>query len=222
MAQTNSTIEPLNLEEDKQRMLARLGSISYNIGGFLPNATEWCLTLNQIKDIIFEISKAYLSDLYSVTVDDDYHDGGKLHGFAWLPADSENVTNKNLIREKAVVRRSTIVYSDALKEYMDKFAVGVGNKKYPRLIPAVRNEGYKGIELDIQKFMRVEFDENSYEYGKLIGNNFKRKMKITLIPVYEKDRNQRFGKFQYLKVRKEHKGIETRTLRAQKMYNAQY
>lgn len=193
----NGTNQPVNLDEQKIKMLCRIGALSYAVHGYQAVSSEWDLTVDQIKEIILKITKGYIDDVQTATVEID-HRRGALYAYVWIPKDSKNITDNSLKSGNSSVNRSMTQFSKNIKEFMDKFCL----KENKRLLPANDNS-LKGIEVAIERFMRVEFDENGFEYGKLIGQNYKRKAKLTLVPHFvDGDGDQRFGKLQYLEVSK--------------------
>lgn len=218
--QTQSTQNPnapLNLDEQKQKMLARAGALPYTLHGYQSVSAEWDLTIDQIQEIITKITRGYLDDLQTVTIEVD-HRRGALYAYVWIPKDSKNITDNSLKGGNSSVNRSMTQFSKQIREFMDKFCL----KENKRLLPAGNDNTVKGIEVAIERFMKVEFDENGFEYGKLIGQNFKRKTKLTLVPHFvDGDGDQRFGKLQYLEVSKRVKtNFDTKNPKPRRSFNA--
>lgn len=215
--QSQNSNAPLNLDEQKQKMLARLGALPYTLHGYQSVSAEWDLTIDQIQEIITKITKGYLEDLQTVTIEID-HRRGALYAYVWIPKDSKNITDNTLKSGNSSVSRSMISFSKNIREFMDKFCL----KENKRLLPAGNDNTVKGIEVAIERFMKVEFDETGFEYGKQISQGFKRKTKLTLIPHFvDGDGDQRFGKLQYLEVSKRVKtNFDTKNPRPRRSFNA--
>lgn len=188
----------LNLTEEKQRMLAKAAATGYSISGYLPVSSEWKLTEAQIKDIIMRITRQYLDDAKTVTLMVD-HRSGAIYAYVTIPANSKHVTSHKLNNSDSAIKRSMKEYSQQMKEFMNKFC----EKNNQRLLPGERNNSVLGIQVEIPKFMRIEFDENGYEYGKQIGDRFKRRTKIKLYPNFLRPKdgvNGNFGAFNFMRV----------------------
>lgn len=208
--------QQVTLDKQKIKMLSRLGALPYSLHGYQAVGTEWDLTIDQIKEIITRISKGYIDDLQTVTVEVD-HRRGALYAYVWIPKDSKNITDNSLKRGNSSVSRSMMQLSDSIKEFMDKFCL----KENRRLLPANDNS-LKGIEVAIERFMKVEFDENGFEYAKQIGQEYKRKTRLLLVPHFvDGDGDQRFGKLQYLEVSKRvNTNFDARNPKPRKSFNA--
>lgn len=215
MAQQNATNQ-LDLTEETKRLLARVGCTGYSIHGYQPSAGEWRLTLEQVKEIIFNITKTYLDDIREATVEID-HSKGNLYAYVWIPTRSKHITNNDLNVGNAAVRKSMIVYSTQMKEFMEKFC----DKNCRRLLPEEHDNDIRGIEVNIAKFMKIEFDENAFEYGKITKDAFKRRTRISLRANFLSGDDGRYGKLQFLEVRKEVKSsIQNYQPRPRRSYNA--
>ena len=123
--QTQSTQNPnapLNLDEQKQKMLARAGALPYTIHGYQSVSAEWDLTIDQIQEIITKITRGYLDDLQTVTIEVD-HRRGALYAYVWIPKDSKNITDNSLKGGNSSVNRSMTQFSKQIREFMDKFCL---------------------------------------------------------------------------------------------------
>ena len=110
-----------------------------------------------------------------------------------------------------------IKFSPALKEYMDKFC----DKDKRRIFNEERNLPLAGIEVRIDAFMRIEFDENGYQFGVTFGENYKRKTIIELTSNFSKGDDGRFGKLMYIQVKKCVKDrLRTATPKPKRSFNA--
>jgi hypothetical protein len=215
MAQANNEA-PLKLSEDTQRLLARIGCTGYSLHGYQPSAGEWRLTIDQIREIIENISKTYLDDLRYVTIEVD-HSRGNLYAYVWIPVRSKHITNNDLNNGNAAVRKPMTVYSKPMKEFMDKFC----EKSRKRLIPEEHGNEVRGIEVEIERFLKIEFDENAYEYGKITADRFKRRTRLNFRANFLSGDDNRYGKLQYLEVRKEVKSFtQNYQPRPRRSYNA--
>jgi hypothetical protein len=203
------------LSPDVQRLLSRIGCTGYTLHGYQPSAGEWRLTIDQIRDIVLTISKGFVEDIEKVTIETD-HRQGKLYGYVWLPTRSSHITNNELNNGNSAIRKTMVKYSQPLKEYIDKF----GTKGNKRLIPAEDTNEYRGIAVEISKFLRMEFDENAFNYGKVVGDKYKRKTTVKLKCKFGRGDDGRFGKLQYVEVRKEIKGeYVDKVLRPKRSFN---
>lgn len=198
MANGNINGGQLSLSEDKQRMLAKAASTGYSVSGYLPVSSEWKLTESQIKDIIMKITKGYLDDAKAVSLMVD-HRSGAIYAYVTIPANSKHITSHKLNNSDSAIKKTMKEFSPQMKEFMDKFC----DKNNKRLFPGERDNSMFGIQVEIPKFMRIEFDENGYEYGKLIGDRFKRRTKIKLYPNFLRPKdgvNGNYGAFNFMRV----------------------
>lgn len=196
MAQENRNENTRNEASDVARLKA-VGSLSFSQSGYAPSKTEWELTPDQVIDIVKKQSKAFIDDVDQVTLDVNYHNG-RISAFVWIPKNSRHVCNNELRNSNSAINRSMTRYSKEIKEFMDKFCFE--NEK--RIISADEGVPLVGVRVAIERFMKIEFDENGIQYAERYGTKNQRKSIITLTGYYAKGDEGRFGKLQYIVVSK--------------------
>ena len=205
-----------NITQEQAEHLKKIAGTAYSINGFAPTESGWKLTADQICQIIKTWTKDYLSDLSDVTIDVN-HKTGAIYAYVWIPRQSKNICNNELNSGNSAINRTMLKYSKELKEYMDKFCA----KEDRRIFSEERNLPLAGIRVQIDRFMKLEFDENGNEYGKQFGEKFKRKTRIELTCNFAKGDDGRFGKLQFLQVTKSvRNNFATLAPRPKKSYNA--
>lgn len=188
----------LNLDAEKQRLLAGIANLSYNADGLEPTEVKWCVTLDQMRKIVTLVTKPYLDDLLSV-----YHKinerNGSMDWYVWIPSDSKHITSNELRNDQSAIKRSMTKFDGQIKEFMDKYAIE--KKMIPsRRIPGARDA--KGVHINLEKICATFFDEAGVQYGKIVGNEFRRKSRVETTSVYGKDRDRSGGpgKLLYIEV----------------------
>ena len=204
------------LTEAQQQQLVKIGGTSYSISGYPPVSSTWKLTPDQICSIIKNITKSYLNDVTDVTLDIN-HKTGAVYAYVWIPKNSHHVCDNELSGGQSAIHRTMIKYSPQLKEFMEKFCA----KDRRRIFNEERNLPVCGIEVLIEAFMKIEFDETGYEYGKQFGEMNKKKTQIILTSNFTKEDSGKFGKLMYIEVKKTLKTAYNSMLpRPKKSYNA--
>lgn len=186
------------MTKEKFDNLVKISPTSYSLSGWTPTGTQWRLTESQIEEIILRISKTYLDDVVDVSIIVDHHTGG-LTAYVTIPNNSHHITSNDLKSDKSVIKRSMRTMSKEIKEFMEKFCM----KNHRNLIKGA-NSNNVGIEVDIMKFMKIEFDENGNAFRKEFGNH-NRKTQITLYPNFFKGREGSggaYGQLNYVRVEK--------------------
>ena len=204
------------LTENQQEQLVKISATAYSISGYPPVGSQWKLTHDQICSIIKNHTKAWLDDVRDVTLDIN-HKNGALYAYVWIPNDSKHITDTSLSSGNSAINRTMTKYSSQMKEYMEKFCA----KDRRRIFKEERNLPVCGLEVMIDKFMKIEFDESGYEYGQQFGEANKKKTTIFLTCNYSKDDDGHFGKLLYLQVDKSLKSAyNSMAPRPKKSYNA--
>lgn len=204
------------LTSEQQEQLMKIGCTSYSISGYPPTSSTWKLTPDQVCSIIKKHSKAFLDDVQDVTLDIN-HKTGALYAYVWIPKSSRHICDNELNNGNSAINRTMTKYSPQLKEYMEKFCA----KDRRRVFSEEKNLPVAGIEVLIDAFMKIEFDENGYEYGKQFGETNKKKTRLILNCNYAKDDDGRFGKLLYVQVEKTLKtAYNSMSPRPKRSYNA--
>ena len=204
------------LTPEQQEQLMKIGGTSYSISGYPPVSSTWKLTQDQICSIIKKHTKVWLNDVADVTLDIN-HKTGAIYAYVWIPKSSNHICDNDLNTGNSAINRTMMKFSSQLKEYMEKFCA----KDRRRVFSEEKNLPLAGIEVRIEAFMKIEFDENGYEYGKQFGEANKKKTQILLTCNFAKDDDGRFGKLMYLKVEKTLKSVyNSMSPRPKKSYNA--
>lgn len=208
----------LNLGEDTQKLLAETGCTAYSIHGYAPVAGVFYLTIDQLKSIVDKVTRSYLDDLDSVTIQPNPRDG-RISAYIWLPKNSKNLTNNDLNNDNSAIKKSLTVYSPKLKEYMDKFCYP--NSK--RLLPEESNKKVSGIEICLNNILNVEFDVTGAGYSKQVGSKFSKRTVLKIHSVWYAG-ERKYDRFRYLHVEKvladSDKFNRTKDYRPKKSYNA--
>lgn len=206
----------INLTPELQEQLAKISVTGYSCNGYPPARGEWDLTPDQVRQIIKNHTKTFLTDVKDVTLEVN-HNTGSVYGYVWLPNNSKHVCDTELNTQNAAINRTMTKYSSQLNEYMDKFCAK--NKK--RVVAAEGNVPMVGIEVLVDKFMRLEFDETGIQYGRLFGESNKRKTRITCSCEFTKGDDGRYGKLCIIHVSKSLRtGYNSLSPRPKKSYNA--
>lgn len=190
----------LNLDAEKQRLLAGIANLSYNVDGLEPSEVKWCVTLDQMRNIVTAVTKPYLDDLLSVYHRINEHNGS-MDWYVWIPSDSKHITSNELRNDQSAIKRSMTKYDNQIKEFMDKYAIE--KKLIPsRRIPGARDA--KGVHINLEKICATFFDEAGVQYGKIVGNEYRRKSRIETTCVYRDEGrgSNRPGKLMYIEVAK--------------------
>ena len=204
------------LTKELQEQLIKIAPTAYSISGYAPTESSWKLTLDQICQIIKRQTKAYIPDVSDVTIDIN-HKSGSIYAYVWLPKNSKFICNKELEGNDSAISKTMTKFSPEIKEYMDKFCL----KENKRIFQEEKNLPLAGILVQIERFMKIEFDENGFEYGKLFGEKYKKRATISLTCNFTKGDDNRFGKFSYLQVDKSLKGIgDVSAPKPRRSYNA--
>ena len=195
---TNAGTNTLSVSEETQAQLAKIASVGYSLSGFPPTKSEWELTENQICEIIKTHTKAYLEDVQDVTIEHDRRNGA-LYAFIWIPSESKHVCDHVLQNGNSAVSKTMKRYSPKLKEYMDKFC----QKDRRRTVSENGNLPLVGVEVMIERFLQIGFDEAGNGFGKLVGDAFRRRTQIRLKPIYDTRGNGgQFDKLRFVRVSK--------------------
>lgn len=194
MAQNFNNTNDRNTDFDR---LKAVGGLTYSQNGYAPCKAEWELTPEQVIDIIKKQAKAFLDDVDQVTLDINYRNG-HIAAFVWIPKASRHVCNNDLKNSNSAINRSMIRYSKEIKEFFDKFCFE--NEK--RVISADDGVPLVGIRVAIEKFMKIEFDENGTQYAEKYGTKNQRKTDLVLTSYFGKGDDGRFGKLLYITVGK--------------------
>lgn len=186
-----------NLTAEQQELLMKIASTSYSVSGYPPVSSTWKLTEDQIRSIIKKHTKAWLDDVSDVTLDIN-HKTGMIYAYVWIPKNSKHITDNELNTGNSAINRTMLKYSNQMKEFMEKFCA----KDRRRVFSEERNLPLAGVEVMIEAFMKIEFDENGFEYGRQFGEMNKKKTQLALQCNYAKDDDGRFGKLLYVRVDK--------------------
>lgn len=195
MANNGNGANNVNLTPQLQEQLVKIAGTVYSVNGYAPSKSGWDLTPDQICSIIKHWTRGYLKDVSDVTLDIN-HKTGAIYAFVWIPSNSNHICNRELEGNNSAINRSLTKFSSELKEFMDKFC----SKEDRRIISEERNLPLAGIRVQIDRFIKLEFDENSYEFGKLFGEKYKRKTKIKLTCNFQKATDGKFGKLLHVEV----------------------
>lgn len=208
----------LNLGEDTQNMLAQTGCTGYTLHGYAPVSSVFYFTIDQLKTIVDQNTRPYLDDLDSVSIQPNPRNG-KISAYIWLPKNSHNLTNNELNASNSAIKKSLTIYSQQLKEYMDKFC-------YPdtkRLLPEESNKRVSGIEICLNNILNVELDVTGAGYGRRVGRDYAKKCTLKMHSVWHSG-ERKYEKFRYLFVEKvladSEKFNNTKDYRPKKSYNA--
>ena len=204
------------LTENQQEQLVKIAPTAYSTSGFPPVASEWKLTYDQVCSIIKKHTKAWLDDVQDVTLEHNRKNGA-LYAYVWIPNNSSHICDTTLSGGNSAINRTMRKYSAPMKEYMEKFCA----KDRRHVFSAEGSVQLSGLEIMLDKIMKIEFDESGYEYGRQFGENNKKKTKVVLTCNYSKEDDGKFGKFLYLQVDKSLKSsFSSITPRPKKSYNA--
>lgn len=187
----------VSLPEETQAQLAKIAAVGYTVSGLAPTASKWDLTEGQVCDVIKELTKGYLDDVETVTLDWNKRNGA-VYAYVWLPKDSKHLRDRELQQGNSAINKALNRYSPKMKEFMDKFCL----KDRRRTIPETSGMPLAGIEVDIGKFLQLQFDEHGTAYGKLVGDQFRRNTIVRLKPMYTKGRDGQYDKLSYIQVTK--------------------
>lgn len=208
--------EKKTLTEEMQKRLVKTSATNFSVHGYVPNATEWKLTPDQIRDIIKTHASATLDDIADVTLEIN-HKSGAISAFVWIPRDSKHLVNNELKNSNSAIKRSLTRYSQQLKEFIDKFC----EKDDKRLYQEEGGLNIVGIRVRVDIFMKLEFDESGNQYAKVFGDENRKKTFITLTSNYSRAEDGRFGKLNYIQVKKELKNrYSSTTPRPRRSYNS--
>ena len=206
----------IKLSPEIQEHLVKISGTSYSLSGYAPTKSGWELTAEQICNIIESHTKAWLPDVTDVTLDIN-HKTGSIYAFVWIPSKSKNLCNNELNSGNSAINRTLQSFSPQLREFMDKFCAK-GDK---RIFGEDSNQPKSGMRVMIDRFMKLEFDESGYEFGKKFGDAYKKKTRIELTPHYSEGDNSRYGKLNYLEVTKSvRNNFNTAKPRPKRSYNA--
>lgn len=184
------------LTDEAQEQLVKIAPTAYSCSGFPPNSSEWEFTVDQVRQIIKTHAKTFLSDVADATVEAN-HDTGSIYGYVWIPKNSKNVCDNELNTQNSAINRTMTKYSKELNEFMDKFCA-----KNRRRVVAAQDDPLVGIEIRIDEIMKLELDEQGISYGKVFGDEYKKKTKITCYGEFAKADTKRFGKLCIIHVKK--------------------
>ena len=228
MAQGNNNNRPNNgqggqrggaatgMTQEKYDNLVQICPTAFSLSGWTPTGTQWRLTESQIEEIILRISKTYIDDANSVSIMVDRRNGS-LSAYVTLPNNSHHIASDDLKSGNSAIKRSMRMMSKEIKEFMDKFCMN--NRR--NLIKGT-NSNYVGIEVDILKFMKIEFDENGNEFRKQFGGHNK-KTEIVLYPYFFKGKEGSggiYGALNYIRVEKTLPNrLDTNKWRPKQSYN---
>lgn len=196
-----SVQKTLNVSEETQAQLARIAAIGYTQSGLIPAQCEWHLTEDQCCEIVKRITRTFVSDVDTVTIDFNRRNPRQLFAYVWIPKDSDYIKDRSLKGGNAAVNRSLTRISSEMREFMDKFC----EKNKRRLLPeAAENGRFVGIEVRLDRFLEIEFDSTGMSYGKLTSDDFRRKTRIMCQGDFEKDRDRpgRVKKLNFIRVTK--------------------
>jgi len=196
MAQNQNT-QTGALTPEQANMLIKIGAMSYSASGYMPTDAGWTLTPEQIKSIVNKISRSFLSDISSVTIESNPKTG-ELYTYVWLNKDSKHLRDTTTMGDQCAIRKPITRFSKELKEFMDKFCDN--NKKKP--IGEDTNFHVTGFEVRLERFFMIEFDSNGDKFGKEFGIQNKVSTKIKIVPMFARSRDAAFGKLLSIKVTK--------------------
>jgi len=184
--------------------LEKFASLTYNPAGFLPSTAVFRLTLAQLKPVVLQCVKDFLSDAVNVTFITNGKTG-EVATFVWIPSDSKHLRDESTLNERSAIKVPLTRYSSDLKEFMERFCYN-DNK---RVISEENGMHLAGIQIDLARIMKILFDERGNTFNKTFGGP-RVQTNIKLIPNYEKGRDgQNFGRLLYLEIRKSTKsGLE--------------
>lgn len=193
----------LNLNEEKQRCLARIGVLGYTLGNYLPQECTWRIGKRETIEIIARHSQPYLDDIVDITLYgvkqsamiNNHKETVTLPAvYIWLPKKSHNLVDQNLKNLDTAIPIPSNSPSEKLQEYAKKFGENgklnlIGGKKVNYDYENERNMSQNlndrvGFAVTLDRFLQMEFDSNNYEYGKMFGNEFKRKTDIRVVPEF--------------------------------------
>lgn len=191
----------LNYTNEQKRCLARIASMSYTMGNYLPQEVIWTFNASTIIKIVEEKVRSHnIEDFYEITLGrapftyQDTETGENRTdkipaAFIWLPRNSDHLVDKRLQNTNSYIKTPIPSYSDTLKKFAATFGVG-GKLKHVSgqgvgLEDGKRTTGKRGdaIVTDLMRFMAVELDINGTEYGKLFGNEFKERLVMQLVDI---------------------------------------
>lgn len=181
---------------EKFEHLKKMAPPVYSISGYMPTTGTWKLTPEQIKSIVARIAKGFLSDISDVTLDVN-HKNGRVAALVWIPSDSKHLRDTTTLSEISAIRKPIVRYSSELKEFMDKFCAN----DCKRTVNEESGLPVVGIEVLLERFLRIEFDENGEQFAREFGTG-KFKTKLTLFAHFVKGDNSEFGKLRYIQVEK--------------------
>lgn len=205
----------INLTPELQEQLVKIAPTAYSCSGFPPASSKWEFTVDQVRQIIKKHAKTYLNDVADATVEAN-HDTGSIYGYVWLPKKSKNVCDNELNTQSAAINRTMTKYSKELNEFMDKFCA-----KNRKRVVAAQDDPLVGIEIKIDEIMKLELDEQGIQYGKLFGDPYKKKTRITCYGEFTKADTKRYGKLCLIHVEKAMRSsYKFSTPKPRKSYNA--
>ena len=179
--------ENFGRNEDMNKLKAT-GALTYSMSSYAPCEAGWQLTKSQICDIIKNQTKAFLDDVQTVTLEIN-HKSGMISAFVWIPRNSRHICNNDLKGNNSAINRSMTRYSSEIKEYMKKFCLD-GDA---RIVQEEDGMPLAGIRVAIDRFMKIEFDENGNQYAEKYGTKNQKKARIELTCNFKKGDDGRFG-----------------------------
>lgn len=206
----NKTITPEQVND-----LVESSITTFNVGGFAPSASVFRLVPEQLKSQLLTCARTFIKDAKTVTLEVDYKHGS-VGAFVWLPENSPNIQDVSTMSENSAVRKAIHRYSQALKEFMDRFSPEDSKR------PFKDENGMKlvGIPVMIEKMLYIIFDKNGNQFRNTYGTQNEIRTKIRLSATFSKsdDNDHRaYGKLRYVEV---YKGLDNdviqREPRAQK------
>lgn len=205
-----------SLSQELYEHLANIGMVSYNVSGRAPSGSYWLYTEDMVKDVIKTQTKKWLPDVKFVELDVN-NKTGAVSAYVWIPKNSPSVCNNELNAANSAYIRPMLKFSKQMKEFMEKFCF----KEDRRVVSEEKGMDIYGIKVNIAAFMKIEFDENGVEYGKIFGEKYKKQSRITLTCNFAKGENGRFGRLNYIKIEKDVKSrFSNRIPKPRKSYNA--
>lgn len=177
MSVQNQRDEQNNEKKENIEGLKKLSSIAYSLSGWLPSSVSWELTKEQYTGIILKFAKQFLGEeVRGVQIDPDRKNGMYIiRTYILLSKNSPHLFSNELNNPEYAVKKKVRKLSNELNEFMKRFCT-------QDMDQVIYDDSFNAIEIDAMRIIKLEMDEQGIEYGKIYGEEYKRKYIVTVRP----------------------------------------